>query len=61
MQHLQMLEESGLVRSEKSGRVRMCRVDPKVLKTIEQWVAGRRAMWEKRFDRLGNLLADQKE
>jgi DNA-binding transcriptional ArsR family regulator len=61
MQHLQMLEDSGLVRSEKSGRVRMCRVDPKMLKAIEQWVAGRRAVWEKRFDRLGNFLADSKE
>jgi DNA-binding transcriptional ArsR family regulator len=58
MQHLQVLEGSGLVTSEKTGRVRMCRIEPKVLETAEGWFAGRRAMWERRFDRLEALLAE---
>jgi len=57
MQHLQVLEASGLVRTEKAGRVRTCRVEPKALRTIEQWVAGRRAIWDRRLDRLGRYLA----
>jgi DNA-binding transcriptional ArsR family regulator len=56
MQHLAMLEESGLVRSEKEGRVRTCRLEPKALKTVEDWVAGRRALWERRYDRLAQIL-----
>jgi DNA-binding transcriptional ArsR family regulator len=43
MQHLQVLEASGLVRSEKVGRVRTCRLEPKALRTIEQWITARRA------------------
>lgn len=58
IQHLQVLESSGLVRTEKTGRVRTCRVEPKALKSIEHWVAGRRAQWERRFDRLGQYLAE---
>ena len=56
MQHLQMLEESGLVRSRKEGRVRTCRIDPKALKQAEKWIADRRALWERRLDRLGDFL-----
>ena len=59
MQHLQVLETSGLVRSEKAGRVRMCRIDPKALSRAEAWFAGRRASWERRFDRLGELLDEE--
>src|SRR5919112_6762027 len=59
MQHLQVLETSGLVRSEKTGRVRMCRIDPKALSRAEAWFAGRRASWERRFDQLGELLAEE--
>jgi DNA-binding transcriptional ArsR family regulator len=58
MQHLQVLEASGLVRSEKTGRVRVCRIEPKVFESAEGWFAGRRASWEQRFDRLGELLAE---
>lgn len=58
MQHLQVLEASGLVRSEKTGRVRVCRIEPKALETAEGWFARRRASWEQRFDRLGELLAE---
>jgi len=59
VQHLQVLEASGLVRSEKRGRVRTCRFEPKALKTAEDWIAGRRAIWERRLDRLGEFLAEQ--
>jgi DNA-binding transcriptional ArsR family regulator len=58
VQHLQVLEESGLVRTEKTGRVRTCRIDPAGLSVVEQWIADRRSIWEKRFDRLGNLLEE---
>ncbi|HUK89752.1 MAG TPA: metalloregulator ArsR/SmtB family transcription factor [Blastocatellia bacterium] len=58
VQHLQVLEESGLVRTEKVGRVRTCRIEPKGLTVVEQWIAERRSLWEKRFDRLGVLLAE---
>jgi DNA-binding transcriptional ArsR family regulator len=59
LQHLKLLEESGLVRSEKTGRVRICQLSPKALQSVEDWVAGRRAQWERRFDRLGAYLAEQ--
>jgi DNA-binding transcriptional ArsR family regulator len=59
MQHLQVLEASGLVRSEKVGRVRTCRIEPAVLAAAEGWIAERRALWERRFDRLGAYLAEQ--
>ena len=57
VQHLQVLEASGLVRSEKLGRVRTCRVEPKALRTVEEWVGERRLIWEHRLDRLGEYLA----
>jgi len=59
LQHLQVLEASGLVSSEKTGRVRMCRIEPKVMETAEDWFAKRRAIWERRLDRLGELLAEE--
>jgi DNA-binding transcriptional ArsR family regulator len=58
VQHLQILEEAGLVRTEKTGRVRTCRIDPVGLSVAEEWIAERRSMWEKRFDQLGDLLAE---
>jgi DNA-binding transcriptional ArsR family regulator len=58
VQHLQVLEKSGLVRTEKVGRVRTCSVEPKGLTVVERWIADRRSLWEARFDRLGKLLAD---
>ena len=58
MQHLQVLEESGLVRSEKVGRVRTCRLEPRALGQAERWITSRRALWERRLDRLGDVLAD---
>jgi DNA-binding transcriptional ArsR family regulator len=59
IQHLQVLEASGLVRSEKVGRVRTCRIEPTALRTVERWIAGRRASWDRRLDRLGDYLAEQ--
>ena len=59
MQHLQVLEASGLVRTEKVGRVRTCRLEPQALRQVEQWLHDRRTSWEQRLDRLGDLLAAQ--
>src|SRR5882724_22510 len=59
VQHLQVLEASGLVRSEKIGRVRTCRIEPAALRSVERWIADRRATWERRLDRLGEYLAEQ--
>ena len=61
MQHLRVLEASGLVRSEKVGRVRTCHIEPAALRSVERWVAGRRVNWERRLDRLGDYLAEQNE
>lgn len=59
VQHLQVLEASGLVRSEKVGRVRTCRIEPSALRTAERWISERRTSWERRLDRLGDYLAEQ--
>ena len=56
LQHLQMLEASGLVRTEKTGRVRTCRIAPKALASAEGWIAQQRSMWEGRLDRLEAYL-----
>jgi DNA-binding transcriptional ArsR family regulator len=61
VQHLQILEASGLVASEKVGRVRTCRLNPLALKTVEEWIADRRTGWERRLDRLGDFLAANPE
>jgi len=60
MLHLKVLEESGLVTSQKVGRVRTCRIDPKMLSQAERWVADRRRMWERNLDRLGAWLDETK-
>jgi DNA-binding transcriptional ArsR family regulator len=61
VQHLQVLEESGLVRTEKLGRVRTCQIDSAGLSVAEKWIADRRPVWEHRFDLLGDLLAEPDE
>jgi len=58
VQHLHVLERSGLVRSEKVGRVRTCSVEPAALRAAEGWIAERRTIWEQRLDRLGKYLAE---
>lgn len=59
VQHIAVLQTSGLIRSEKIGRVRTCRIEPKALSQAEQWIAGRREEWERRLDRLGDYLNAQ--
>ena len=61
MQHLAVLETSGLVISEKIGRTRTCRIEPRMLSQAEQWIAERRALWERRLDRLGQFLDETKD
>src|SRR5918997_5780091 len=58
VQHLHVLEGSGLVRSEKVGRVRTCRIEPVALRPVERWISARRTSWERRLDRLGEYLAE---
>jgi DNA-binding transcriptional ArsR family regulator len=60
MLHLRVLEESGLVKSEKVGRVRTCRIEALVLSQAERWITERRQMWERNLDRLGAFLDDTK-
>jgi DNA-binding transcriptional ArsR family regulator len=57
VQHLHVLEDSGVVRSHKVGRVRTCEIEPLALGAAERWISERRAMWEARLDRLGEFLA----
>jgi DNA-binding transcriptional ArsR family regulator len=58
LQHVQVLEASGLVRSQKIGRTRTCSIDPVALRSAESWLSERRSLWERRLDRLGDHLAD---
>src|SRR5258708_3494530 len=61
VQHLQVLEESGLVQTEKVGRVRTCSIEPAGLSVAAQWIGDRRSIWERRFDRLGDFLSEPDE
>ncbi len=58
MQHLQVLEDSGLVRSRKEGRVRTCQVEAGALRTGEEWFRAQRTDWERRLDRLDAVLSE---
>jgi DNA-binding transcriptional ArsR family regulator len=58
VQHLQVLEESGLVQTEKVGRIRTCSILPAGLSVAEQWISDRRSLWERRLDRLGDLFIE---
>lgn len=60
-QHLGVLEQCGLVRSEKKGRVRTCRLAPEPLEAAERWIEARRTEWERRLDRLDDYLKTMKE
>ena len=57
LQHVQMLQSSGLIRSQKVGRTRTCSINPVALRSAEDWIADRRTMVERRLDRLGEYLA----
>jgi DNA-binding transcriptional ArsR family regulator len=61
VQHLQVLEQSGLIRSQKVGRVRTCTLDSGALSRAEQWINERRMAWNRRLDRLGEFLAEDKD
>ncbi len=58
VQHVQVLEASGLVWTQKTGRIRTCTINPEVLRSAESWIAQRRTLTERRLDRLGEYLAD---
>ena len=58
LQHVQVLEACGLIRSSKLGRTRTCSINPAALRSAESWIADRRTMVERRLDRLGGYLAD---
>ena len=58
VQHLQVLEQSGIIRTEKIGRIRTCRIEPAGLSVAAQWIAERRVVWERRLDRLGQILGE---
>jgi DNA-binding transcriptional ArsR family regulator len=59
VQHLQVLQACGLVRTEKVGRVRSCRIDPAGLRAAEDWLHERRTAWERRLDRLADVLDEE--
>jgi DNA-binding transcriptional ArsR family regulator len=61
VQHVQVLEASGLVKSEKVGRTRTVQIESTTLRTAEQWISERRTSWERRLDRLGDFLAEHPE
>lgn len=58
VQHLQVLEASGLVTTRKVGRVRTCTLDPGALILAEKWINDRRSSWERRLDRLDEILTE---
>ena len=60
-QHLQVLEKCALVRTEKRGRVRTCRIAPEGFSELERWIRGHRSQWERRLDRLGDMLTEDEE
>jgi DNA-binding transcriptional ArsR family regulator len=61
VQHLQVLERSGVVHTHKVGRVRECRIEPTGLDLAADWIAERRSLWERRLDRLGDILAEEEQ
>ena len=61
VQHLQVLEAAGLVKSQKIGRVRSCTLDTSAMSRAEQWINARRTQWERRLDRLGDFLNETKD
>jgi len=61
VQHLKVLERSGLIRTTKTGRVRTCTIDTGGLGIADQWIQERRALWERRLDQLGDLLSNDED
>lgn len=60
LKHVQVLEQSGLVSSEKSGRVRTCKIEPGALHAAEAWIHRHIAAWEQRLDRMEAHIARMK-
>jgi DNA-binding transcriptional ArsR family regulator len=58
VQHVQVLEACGLVRSQKIGRTRTCSIQPAAMRSAEQWISDRRTSWERKLDRLGEYLRE---
>ena len=58
VQHVQLLEDVGLVATEKVGRVRICKLDPAGIASAMRWLDDRRTAWDRRLDRLGDILGD---
>lgn len=56
LQHVRVLEKSGLIETEKIGRVRTCSLQAEVLAETEQWLASQRAVWERRLDRMESYV-----
>jgi DNA-binding transcriptional ArsR family regulator len=61
MEHLKVLERSGLVRSHKEGRVRTYELVPKQFAVAENWLARQRSLWERRLDQLDDYLMQMKQ
>jgi len=61
VQHLQVLEAAGLVKTQKIGRVRSCTLDTSAMSLAEKWINDRRTQWERRLDRLGDFLEQTKD
>ena len=57
-QHLRVLEDCRLVRTEKVGRVRTCRVEPAGFSALSRWIDSQRSIWERRLDRMSALLEE---
>jgi DNA-binding transcriptional ArsR family regulator len=58
VQHVQLMEQAGLLASEKVGRVRVCKIDPAGLAAAMAWLQDRRSAWDRRLDRLGDVLGE---
>lgn len=61
VQHLEILEETGLAATEKVGRVRTCRIDQRGFDTLERWIRNHRTLWELRLDSLSEMLGSAAE
>lgn len=60
VQHIQLLEQCGVIQTQKVGRIRTCRIEPQALGMVERWLSDRRAMWGRHLDRLGAVLEEQR-
>jgi DNA-binding transcriptional ArsR family regulator len=60
VQHIQVLEQSGVISTRKQGRVRTCQLEPRALDIVNRWIAQRRSIWEHNLDRLGEVLSERK-